>query len=103
MNTDDIKRLYFYEKQFLGVRDFQDEQVYHIEMRRRHLIAHHLWGIVAGLEIRQDQNSKVWYVQPGMAVDGFGFFAMFPLIVLLVLIVSYVSYHKMIAVKTKTT
>jgi hypothetical protein len=72
MTTDDIKRLYFYERQFLGARDFQDEQEYHIEMRRRHLIAHHRWGIVGGLEIKQDPNSLVWYVAPGMAVDGFG-------------------------------
>jgi hypothetical protein len=72
MNSDDIKRLNFYEKQFLRTRDFQDEQAYHIEMRRRHLIAHHTWGIIVGLEIKQDPNSKVWSVQPGMAVDGFG-------------------------------
>lgn len=72
MTSDDIKRLNFYEKQFLGTRDFQDEQAYHIEMRRRHLIAHHIWGIVAGLEITQDIISKIWYVQPGMAIDGFG-------------------------------
>jgi hypothetical protein len=72
MITDDIKRLYFYEKQFLGARDFTDEQSYHIEMRRRHLIAHHNWGIVAGLGVVQDSNSLIWSVQPGMAVDGYG-------------------------------
>lgn len=72
MATDDIKRLYFYERQFLRTRDFQDEQAYHIEMRRRPLIAHHTWGIVVGLEIKQDATSKIWSVQPGMAVDGFG-------------------------------
>lgn len=72
MNSDDIKRLNFYERQFLRTQDFQDEQAYHIEMRRRHLIAQHTWGIVVGLEITQDKTSKVWSVQPGMAVDGFG-------------------------------
>lgn len=72
MMTEDIKRLSYYEKQFLGARDFQDEQAYHIEMRRRHLIAHHSWGTVVGLDIKQDTNSKVWSVQPGLAVDGFG-------------------------------
>jgi hypothetical protein len=41
-------------------------------MRRRHLIAHHSWGIVAGLEIQQDPISKIWAVQPGIAVDGYG-------------------------------
>jgi hypothetical protein len=72
MATEDIKRLSYYEKQFLRARDFQDEQAYHIEMRRRHLIAHHSWGIVVGLEIKQDAISKVWTVQPGIAIDGFG-------------------------------
>ena len=72
MNADDIKRLHFYERQFLGVRDFQDEQAYHIEMRRRHLLAHHTWGIVVGLEIKQGENSEIWVVQPGIAVDGYG-------------------------------
>jgi hypothetical protein len=72
MNSDDIKRLNFYERQFLRTQDFRDEQAYHIEMRRRHLIAHHSWGIVVGLEIIQDATSEIWSVQPGMAVDGFG-------------------------------
>jgi hypothetical protein len=72
MATDDIKRLYFYEKQFLGAHDFQDEQGYHIDMRHRHLIAHHRWGIAGGLEIVQDPTSNVWYVAPGLAVDAFG-------------------------------
>ncbi|HEU5409026.1 MAG TPA: hypothetical protein VFU48_14750, partial [Nitrospira sp.] len=72
MATEDIKRLRFYEKQFLRARDFHDEQAYHIEMRRRHMIAHHSWGIIVGLEIKQDSNSKVWSVEPGLAIDGFG-------------------------------
>lgn len=72
MISDDIKRLNYYEGQFLRARDFQDEQAYIIEMRRRHLIANHLWGIVAGLEIKQDPFSKIWSVQPGIAIDAFG-------------------------------
>ena len=72
MTPDEIKRLRYYEKQYLRTQDFQDEQAYHIEMRRRHLIAHHSWGIVVGLEIQQDPTSKIWTVQPGMAVDGYG-------------------------------
>ena len=72
MITDDIKRLYYYEQQFLGARDFRDEQSYHIEMRRRHLIAHHTWGVVAGLDFAPDANSKIWSLQPGIAVDGYG-------------------------------
>jgi hypothetical protein len=72
MNPDEIKRLRYYEKQYLRTQDFQDEQAYHIEMRRRHSIAHHSWGIVTGLEIKQDPTSKVWTVEAGMAVDGYG-------------------------------
>jgi hypothetical protein len=72
MTPDEIKRLRYYEKQYLRTQDFQDEQAYHIEMRRRHSIAHHSWGIVTGLEIQQDPTSKIWTVQVGMAVDGYG-------------------------------
>jgi hypothetical protein len=59
MTSDDIKRLNFYEKQFLRTQDFQDEQAYHIEMRRRHLIAHHTWGIVVGLNIEPEKYFKL--------------------------------------------
>lgn len=72
MKPEDIKRLCYYERQFLGVRDFQDEQAYHIMMRRRHLIAQHTWGIVVGLELTQETGTDGWIMQAGMAVDGFG-------------------------------
>jgi hypothetical protein len=72
MKPEDIKRLCYYERQFLGVRDFQDEQAYHIMMRRRHLIAQHTWGIVVGLELTQEAGTDGWIMQAGMAVDGFG-------------------------------
>jgi len=72
MTAEDIQRLNFYERQFLRPRDFRDEQAYHIEMRRRHLIAHHTWGIIVGLELLHDAASDTWSVTPGMAVDGYG-------------------------------
>ncbi len=77
MISDDIKRLYYYNRQYLGFKDFRDEQKYHIDMRRRHNIAHHTWGIVVGLELERKetfQGSGVYetFVKPGMAVDGFG-------------------------------
>jgi hypothetical protein len=72
MNVEDIKRLRFYEQQFLRAKDFQDEQAYHIEMRHRHLIAHHTWGVVVGLNFQWDEESQICAVQPGLAVDGFG-------------------------------
>jgi hypothetical protein len=72
MSTDDIKRLNYYERQFLGAGDFEQEQSYHIEMRRRHAIGHHRAGLVEGLNVTRDAQSKVWSVSPGVAVDGYG-------------------------------
>lgn len=78
----DIERLNYYEGEFLGALDFQDEQEYHRDMRRRHNLGQHTWGIVAGLELAQAPNGNTdpnggvaevdVYLQPGMAVDGFG-------------------------------
>jgi hypothetical protein len=76
----DIERLNYYEGEFLGAVDFQAEQEYHRDMRRRHNLGQHTWGIVTGLELAQPLNgltnsngSEVdVYLQPGMAVDGFG-------------------------------
>jgi hypothetical protein len=78
-NTD-IERMNYYEGEYLGAKDFQAEQEYHRDMRRRHNLGQHTWGIVTGLELAQAPNggqagSNVEvdvYLQPGMAVDGFG-------------------------------
>lgn len=78
-NTD-IERLNYYEGEFLGAVDFQAEQEYHREMRRRHNLGQHTWGIVAGLDLVQAPNGNSnnngtevdVFLQPGMAVDGFG-------------------------------
>ncbi|MBS1912602.1 MAG: hypothetical protein JST22_11505 [Bacteroidetes bacterium] len=77
MTADEITRLNYYERQFLGARDFQTEQEYHIEMRRRHNLAHHVWGIVAGLELEEIPKEGTVdevdiYINPGIAIDGFG-------------------------------
>ena len=56
------------ERQVLRAEDLNDEQRYHVAMRRRHNIAHHDWGIVWGLAI--DPGTR--RVQPGMAIDGYG-------------------------------
>jgi len=80
-NNTDIERLNYYEGEFLGALDFEAEQEYHREMRRRHNIGQHTWGIVSGLDLVQIPNGVTSpsgnpevdiYVQPGMAVDGFG-------------------------------
>ncbi len=76
----DIERLNYYEGEFLGAVDFQAEQEYHRDMRRRHNLGQHTWGIVTGLELAQPPNGNTnsngtevdVYLQPGMAVDGFG-------------------------------
>jgi len=76
-NITDIERLNYYEGEFLGAVDFEAEQEYHRDMRRRHNLGQHTWGIVAGLDLAQvpngNPNGEVdIYLMPGMAVDGFG-------------------------------
>lgn len=71
MVQENIERLRYYQRQYLGAQDFTDEQSYQRDMRRRHNLAHHLWGIVGGLELSTDDSGSV-YVQPGMAIDGYG-------------------------------
>jgi hypothetical protein len=76
----DIERLNYYEGEFLGAVDFQAEQEYHRDMRRRHNLGQHTWGIVTGLQLAQAPNGYMdgsltevdVFLQPGMAVDGFG-------------------------------
>jgi hypothetical protein len=78
-NTD-IERLNYYEGEYLGAVDFEAEQEYHRDMRRRHNLGQHTWGIVTGLDLAQPANGATnsngaevdVYLQPGMAVDGFG-------------------------------
>jgi hypothetical protein len=65
-----IERVNYFDRQFLRVEDFTDEQGYHIAMRRRHNVAQHTWGIVEGLEPALVEGSL--YVNPGLAIDGFG-------------------------------
>ena len=80
-NNTDVERLNYYEGEFLGAADFEAEQEYHRGMRRRHNVGQHTWGVVSGLDIVQVPNGATSssgqpevdiYVQPGMAVDGFG-------------------------------
>src|SRR5579859_1673647 len=83
-NITDIERLNYYEGEFLGAADFQAEQEYHRDMRRRHNIGQHTWGIVSGLDLVQIPNGinvpganpslpeVDVYIQPGMAIDTFG-------------------------------
>lgn len=70
MNDNTIARVHYFTRQYLRTQDFVDEQAYHLAMRRRHNIAHHIWGIVQGLKVVFDEEGLS--VQPGMAVDGYG-------------------------------
>jgi hypothetical protein len=81
-NITDIERLNYYEGEYLGAADFEAEQEYHRDMRRRHNVGQHTWGIVNGFDLAQVPNGGKTpvtnltevdiYIQPGMAVDGFG-------------------------------
>jgi hypothetical protein len=70
MTTATFPRVRFFDKQFLRVDEFVDEQLYQIAARRRHNVAHHSWGIVLGLEIAQEEGALL--VRPGLAIDGYG-------------------------------
>lgn len=77
MAIDDIERVNYYERQYLGVADFTSEETYHRDMRRRHNLGQHTWGIVVGLDLTQQPSlgsatSYDTFIQPGMATDGFG-------------------------------
>jgi hypothetical protein len=64
----DIKRLNYFNHQFLVDTDFRDEQHYHIEMRRRHNRFMHGWGVAEGLLVEQSDQRQI-LVTPGMAID----------------------------------
>jgi cytoskeletal protein CcmA (bactofilin family) len=72
MATDNIERLHYYQRQYLGAQDFEDQQTYHRDILRRLTLAYHTWGIVMGLELKQVTNGTGIYITPGMAIDGYG-------------------------------
>jgi len=63
-----MKRLNYFHHQFLEERDFQDEQTYQIEMRRRHNRTLHFWGVAEGLAVTRRGDREI-VVSPGMAID----------------------------------
>lgn len=72
----EVERLHYYERQFLGATDFNDEQNYHRDSLRRHLLGPHTWGIVTGLELTTAAAASGTGVdvtiEYGLAVDAFG-------------------------------
>ena len=71
MEESVVARVNYFDRQFLRTQDFVDDQAYYLAMQRRHRIAEHIWGIVAGLAIELDKDQKV-IIQPGIAIDGYG-------------------------------
>jgi hypothetical protein len=63
-----IKRLNYFNHQFLDEKDFRDEQNYHLEMRRNHNHFLHFWGVVDGLQVVRSGNREVT-IEKGFALD----------------------------------
>jgi microcystin-dependent protein len=68
----EIKRLNYYNSQFLKEDDFRDEQLYHQQMRYFHNRALHTWGIVSGLEVKAVSGGGRVNVTAGSAIDRLG-------------------------------
>ena len=66
-----IKRLHYFDHQFLVEPDFTDEQNYHIGMRRRLNRLTHTFGIAEGVVVTKLANKAV-RVSPGAAIDSSG-------------------------------
>ena len=47
-----VKRLHYFDHQFLRADDFADEQSYHLTLRRLHNQLLHSWGIAAASRCR---------------------------------------------------
>jgi hypothetical protein len=70
---EEVKRVNYFNTQFLEEADFLDEQAYHIRLRRANNRAIHGWGIIEGLDIKlKDPVNKVVSVDPGIAIDNLG-------------------------------
>ncbi|MFL6337408.1 MAG: hypothetical protein ACJ754_29260 [Pyrinomonadaceae bacterium] len=70
--SSEVKRLNYYNSQFLVAGDFNDEQLYHNQMRRLHNRSLHTWGVVRGLEVSGTQGAARIVVAPGIAIDRLG-------------------------------
>jgi hypothetical protein len=66
-----VKRLNYFDGQFLRARDFNDEQAYHVGMRRKHNSLLHTWGIADGLMPSKAETARI-KVSKGFAIDSAG-------------------------------
>jgi hypothetical protein len=69
-----VKRVNYYDHQFLRAPDFVDEQNYHLNSRRLHNSTLHTWGIVQGLtvSVASGGTGTAVTVTAGMAIDSAG-------------------------------
>ena len=69
-----VKRMNYYDHQFLRAPDFTDEQNYHLGMRRLHNSSLHTWGIVQGLQVTvaSGGTGTAVTVNAGVAIDSTG-------------------------------
>ncbi len=72
MKDDPVKRLNYFDNQFLHAQDFNDEQEYHISIRRLHNSILHTSGVAQGLELIVNADKKGVTINPGVAVDALG-------------------------------
>jgi hypothetical protein len=70
--TEPIKRLHYFDHQFLREDDFTAEQHYHMKMRRLHNHLLHTWGIAEGLVLSFVIGESRVTIGEGVAVDGAG-------------------------------
>lgn len=71
-DQDDVRRLNYFTNQFLRAADFQAEQDYHVQQRRRHNQLLHTWGIASGLKVDFRSAEQEVTVEPGTAMDSAG-------------------------------
>jgi hypothetical protein len=64
-----VKRLKYFNHQFLRVEDFQEEQDYHLKMRRRLNRVLHTWGVAEGLQVTAAAGATSVRVSAGTAID----------------------------------
>ena len=68
--SDPVKRVNYFDHQFLRVADFSDEQRYHVTMRRLHNQQMHTPGIAQGLTVTLSGSTVT--VAGGLAIDNQG-------------------------------
>lgn len=65
------KYLHYFNGQLLSEDDFLAQQAYHQDVARRHTKTLHSWGVIAGLDVVQQDEHTIG-VTPGAAIDSSG-------------------------------